>query len=65
MVLGIDWQTLDMMTLNFKDQRVRVTKEGKTWEFTEIQSSAMEVVFGYTHGQNHVQVGQRMGNLCM
>ena len=45
MVLGMDWlQTLDDMTLNFKDQRVRVIKEGRTWELIGVQSSVMELV---------------------
>jgi len=45
MVFGVDWlQILDEMTLSFKEQRVKITKEGRTWEFTGIQSNALELV---------------------
>jgi len=39
MVLGMEWfHTLDALTLDFKQQRVRCTKGKKTWEmeFTQL-----------------------------
>ena len=45
MVLGVEWlQTLDELTLNFQSQRMRLTKEGKAWEFKGIEAKAMELV---------------------
>jgi len=45
MVLGVDWlQTLDERTLSFKNQSVRRSKEGGTWEFRGVQAGAMEMV---------------------
>jgi len=44
-VLGVDWlQTLDEMTINFKNQNVKVTKEGRTWELAGDSDNDMEVV---------------------
>ena len=42
---GVDWlQTLDEMSLRFKDQYVRISKEGKTWELYGTKPKPMEVV---------------------
>ena len=45
MLLGVDWlQTLDELTLNFRDQSVRPFKEGKTWEFRGVQVGIMKLM---------------------
>ena len=45
MLLGVDWlQTLDELTLNFRDQSVRLFKEGKTWEFRGVQVGIMKLM---------------------
>ena len=45
MVLGVDWlQTVDELTLNFKNQNVKLSKGGTIWEFNGVQSVATELV---------------------
>ena len=44
-VLGVDWlQTLDEMTLSYKDQSVKISKGGKAWEFKGVHANKMELV---------------------
>ena len=45
MVLGVDWlQTLDELTLSFRNLSVKLSEGGRTWEFKGIQAGAMELV---------------------
>ena len=49
MVLGVEWmQQLDEMFVNFKEQLVRFSKEGKTWELKGVKPKTMEVVSAST-----------------
>jgi len=50
MVLVVDWlQTLDELTLSLKNQRVKMSKGRKTWEFNGIQPHAWELVIAGTY----------------
>ena len=45
MVLGVDWlQTLDELTMNFKEKKVKITKEDHSWELQGVQPNDIEVV---------------------
>ena len=45
MVLGVDWlQTLDELTLNFKNQSVKFSTGGRVWELKGVQAGAVELV---------------------
>jgi len=45
MVLGVDWlQTLDELTLSFRNLSVKLSEGGRTWEFKGIQAGVMEFV---------------------
>ena len=45
MVLGVDWlKTFDALTLSYKDQMIKVTKGGRTWEIQGTQLEDMKMV---------------------
>ena len=48
------------MAFNFKEQKVKIIKEGKAWDIIGVQPSAMELV---PHEQDHVPNCQRLGGL--
>ena len=45
MVLGVEWlQNFESVTLSYKDQKVKLSTDGKVWEFQGIQAGEMELV---------------------
>ena len=45
MVLRVKWlQNFEYVTLSYKDQNVKLSTEGKVWEFQGIQAGEMELV---------------------
>jgi len=45
MVLGVEWlQNFESVTLSYKDQKVKLSTDGKVWEFQGIQAGEIELV---------------------